>query len=318
MPVALLTLLPTILKIAPSLITTVEGLFNKKQSGEAKMTSVINSLLSILTELQNSGAVPKGTLPSNSVLQSIIEMVLSQMKLTGKLNETDVENTLLAMFGAPPVSTPTTTPTVKTKESNKTNKTMTPTTTTTTTLTPTTQQAFDNAYWASQPPQVTALNSISDFTQRSTEALTLAQQGFTIDVPIMVWDWDPYLVMLQRENYGFTWVPSMLQSNVSIAPGVTQPGTVPYNPNNPPAGSIKVSLSLADYPPFATPAPTPVPTPATSLVGINTGAGFYAAVLPAAASLTNGQIYTGDPRGTFTFHVASTPFGSSYWFTLNS
>lgn len=314
MPVALLALLPTILKVAPSLITTVEGLFNKKQTGEAKMTAVINTLLSLLTQLQASGAVPKGTLPSNSVLQSIIEMVLTQMKLTGKLDETDVENTLLAMFGAPPVSK------VKTKGNTTTMTPTTPTSATpaTTPSTSTVQQTFDNAYWASQSPQVAALNSISDFTQRSQEALTLAQEGFTIDVPIMVWDWDPYLVMLQRENYGFTWVPSMLQSPVSIAPGVSQPGTVPYNPSAPPAGSIKVSLNLADYPPFNKPVPVQPPSTSTSLVGIDTGAGFYAAVLPGATSLANGAIYTGDPRGTFTFHTASTPFGSSYWFTLNS
>jgi hypothetical protein len=70
------------------------------------------------------------------------------------------------------------------------------------------QTAFDKAYWASEPPELQALPAIADFTQRTTRASVLAAQGFIVDVPIMVWGWDPYLVMTMRENYGYTWVPS--------------------------------------------------------------------------------------------------------------
>src|ERR1700693_3400963 len=121
------------------------------------------------------------------------------------------------------------------------------------------QTAFDKAYWASEPPELQALPAIEDFTQRSTRAAVLAAQGFVVDVPIMVWSWDPYLVMTMRSNYGYTWVPSALQSNVLVAPGVSQPGTVPYDPAHPPTGSIRVSTSLADYPPLNPPVAVPLP-----------------------------------------------------------
>ena len=62
----------------------------------------------------------------------------------------------------------------------------------------TTQQQFDQAYWASQPPEVQALPGITDPDQRAARAATLATNGFTIDVPIMVWGWDAYLVMTMR------------------------------------------------------------------------------------------------------------------------
>ena len=95
------------------------------------------------------------------------------------------------------------------------------------------QTAFDKAYWASQPPELRALTSIDDFEQRSLRAADLAAKGFVVDVPIMVWNWDPYLIMTMRSDYGYTWVPSALQPNVRVAPSVTQPGAVPYDPNAP-------------------------------------------------------------------------------------
>ena len=124
----------------------------------------------------------------------------------------------------------------------------------------TTQQQFDAAYWASQPPEIQALQSIADPDQRADQAAELATNGFTIDVPIMVWGWDAYLVMTLRAQFGYTWVPSALQPPVTIAPGVAQPGVVAYNPSDPPPGSIMVSTNIADYPPFT---PPPQPTPQT-------------------------------------------------------
>jgi hypothetical protein len=188
--------------------------------------------------------------------------------------------------------------------------------------TPTTQAAFDQAYWLAQPPVVQALQSISDFQTRLAAAMQLATEGYTIDVPIMAWNWDAYLVMLQRQQYGYTWVPSALMTPVTLAPGITQPGAISYNPNDPPPGAIKVSLNLADYPPF-TPAVVPPPVvPATSLVGIAEGAGYYQAtgnILPNGTKLADGAQYA-DPtgRGNFIYHQSSSPFalnGIVQWFT---
>jgi hypothetical protein len=100
--------------------------------------------------------------------------------------------------------------------------------------------SFDDTYWASQPPAVQALRSMSDYDQRSQLASQLEAQGYNIDVPIMVWGWDPAKITAARQSYGYTWVPSAEQSPITIAPGISQPGDTPYNANNPPAGSIAV------------------------------------------------------------------------------
>jgi|SRR5580704_540040 hypothetical protein len=103
------------------------------------------------------------------------------------------------------------------------------------------QEAFDNAYWAKQPAAVQPLRNMQNQEQRTTLATQLASEGYSIDVPIMVWGWDPSLVTSMREADGYTWVPSALQNPIEAAPGFSGYGTVAaYNPNDPPAGSIAV------------------------------------------------------------------------------
>ena len=101
-------------------------------------------------------------------------------------------------------------------------------------------QSFDDAYWAKQPAAVQQLRTITDQGQRTLMATQLASQGYKIDVPIMMWGWDPSQVTSLRQSYGYTWVPSALQSPVAVAPGLSDPGMQSYDPNNPPAGSIAV------------------------------------------------------------------------------
>jgi hypothetical protein len=101
-------------------------------------------------------------------------------------------------------------------------------------------QSFDDKYWAKQPAAVQTLRSTEDFDQRTQMAMQLAQQGYTIDVPIMVWGWDPSQVTSSRQSYGYTWVPSALQNPIESAPGINMQGMQAYDPNNPPAGSIAV------------------------------------------------------------------------------
>lgn len=175
-----------------------------------------------------------------------------------------------------------------------------------------TQQQFDQAYWASQPPEIQALPGIADPDQRAAQAATLATDGFTIDVPIMVWGWDAYLVMSMRAQMGYTWVPSALQPPVTISPGLAQPGVIPYDPSNPPPGSIKVSTNIADYPPYTPPAqPTPQTPAGSDPVGLQSIGKIYLSV--PGETYQNGATFT-DSRGTFQKHVVVTPFGrSSYW-----
>ena len=102
----------------------------------------------------------------------------------------------------------------------------------------------DDAYWAEQPAAVQALRTMPD-DQRYAAAQDLANQGYTIDVPIMVFGWDPTATMVVRQSDGLTWVPSAMQPNIPVAPGDSFPGLPSYDPNNPPAGSIKVTTDFA-------------------------------------------------------------------------
>jgi hypothetical protein len=173
-----------------------------------------------------------------------------------------------------------------------------------------TQSNFDQAYWASQPPEVRALAAINDPGQRTAQGAQLATNGFTIDVPIMVWGWDPYLLMQLRQQFGYTWVPSALQPNVTIAPSLSQPGVVPYDPLHPPPGSILVSTNIADFPPFQPPTPAPVPL-ITDLVGPQAVGTMY---LTVTGDLSPDGTQWTDVRGRFVKHVFLTPFGrEAYW-----
>lgn len=182
------------------------------------------------------------------------------------------------------------------------------------------QSALDAAYWASQPPPVAALQSMQVDIEsptpggRTQTAMALAKQGYIIDVDIMIYGWDAYLMMSDREEYGFAWVESALQQPPTIAPGVSQPGAVPYNPNNPPAGSIKVSTNIADYTPFVKPTPAPTVTElvgAQILPGVNQ---YYPAI---GDTSPVGKEFT-DARGKFEKFATPTsgPFGvqGGYWF----
>ena len=101
-------------------------------------------------------------------------------------------------------------------------------------------QSYDDAYWAAQPTAVQALRNVDDYNQRTELAAKLSAEGYDIDVPIMVYGWDPAKITAARESYGYTWVPSALQTPVEQAPGISTPGGTAYDPNNPPAGSIAV------------------------------------------------------------------------------
>ena len=100
--------------------------------------------------------------------------------------------------------------------------------------------SFDDAYWASQPPAVQALRNVGDQSQRAEMAAQLAASGYKIDTPIMVWGWDPSKVTGLRQDLGYTWVPSAFQNPIAEAPGVNDNGSQPYDPTNPPKGSITV------------------------------------------------------------------------------
>lgn len=171
------------------------------------------------------------------------------------------------------------------------------------------QDLTPRIYWDSQPPEVRRLEVEPDQKTRSSMAEALAKNGYRIDVPVMVYHWDPFQVMAIRKMYGYTWVPSALQPNIEIAPGLTSHGLTPYDPASPPVGSIKVSTEAKDYPPFDKPVSTP--KPAQSPVGIHSVGNLYLTV--AGDTSPAGTIHS-DERGRFVKRINAGPFGAwAYW-----
>lgn len=174
------------------------------------------------------------------------------------------------------------------------------------------QAEFDAAYWAHQPPELRERLS-DDLIMARMRAAALAELGFIVDVPIMVWGWDPYLVMKHRKEFGYTWVPSALQPPPGAAPGAPVSATgVAYDPNAPPPGSIKVSTNPADYPPF-NPLKAAVAAPQDhNPIGANSVGNLYYSMPP--DTHRDGEHVTDVSRGEFVKHVVQTPFGwAAYW-----
>lgn len=94
---------------------------------------------------------------------------------------------------------------------------------------------------ALRPPQskLDELNDCESFMQRMAAVRNLAQQGYVMDAVIDGWGWPYDMVMALRRQYGYTWVPSALMPNISIAPGLSWPGGLAYDPT-PPIGAILV------------------------------------------------------------------------------
>ena len=181
------------------------------------------------------------------------------------------------------------------------------------------QTDFNNFYWAAQPTPLQA-SQYAPFSP--TEALALIAQDYVVDNEIMVIGWDAYLCMIRRLADGYVWYPNAEMPPVTIAPGLSLPGFVTYNPTAAPNGAISVSLNPADYPSFTVP---PAPLPPTDLVGAAYGFNYtyqqkaYPAYMsnPGTdnSSVSSFSTYT-DVRGTFTKIVNNTPFGAEVFWIL--
>lgn len=171
------------------------------------------------------------------------------------------------------------------------------------------QELTGDIYWASQPTAVQALRALPDASnERYAKAEALAKDGFKIDVPIMVFGWDAFKVMKMRQDYGYTWVPSALQENIQIAPGLLMHGTKPYDPNSPPSGSIKVSTEAKDFPPFEKPVEQKV---ADSPVGPQSIGNLY---LTVAGDKFPVDTIVQESRGKFIKRMKAGPFGVwAFW-----
>lgn len=178
-------------------------------------------------------------------------------------------------------------------------------------------------YWASQPPVVRALRAL-DSSEAPLAAKQLSDQGYKIDVAIIAYQFDPVTTMGIRQNSGFTWVPAGNQAQIPTMPNCPMPGLPNYDPNNPPVGSIKVSIDAADYPAFDPPPPPPPALP-TNIVGAREFANVYTygpgawstAAGPKTFAVADGQQVTQDGV-TYTAHLVNNLVGQTLNFTRNA
>lgn len=98
------------------------------------------------------------------------------------------------------------------------------------------------AYWASQPPAVQELMYLNSEAKRMELAHELADKGYLIDVPIMVWGWDPLSTMIVRRNQGYSWVPSAKMTPAQAAPGYVGAQDQSFIP----PGGIPVTIKWAE------------------------------------------------------------------------
>jgi hypothetical protein len=107
-------------------------------------------------------------------------------------------------------------------------------------------------------------------------------------------------------------------------PGLSFPGLPSYDPNNPPPGSIKVSIDAVDYPSFDPPPPPPPPLP-TNIVGAREWGNVYT-YGPGAWStdpgpktfvVTDGEVVTQDGV-QYTAHLIENAVGETLNFTRNA
>lgn len=169
-------------------------------------------------------------------------------------------------------------------------------------------------YWLSKHPAVQRLRTLRN-EECSAEASRLADLGHQIDHAIMVWHWPPDITMYARLTAGYGWVPAANQNPI-MGP-VNFPGNV-YDPNDPPPGSIKVSVDAKDYPPFEVPAPPP-PVTAATFVGKRLYGNVYtygpASISAGKYTVQHGQIVTQDNQ-EFTAKFVFGLFGPSLEYHL--
>lgn len=189
------------------------------------------------------------------------------------------------------------------------------------------EQVFNEAYRLWLPDDVRAVYDMPSVDAEGNvqvgailaAAEKLAHQGRLIDNETVCWKWSAWWCMQQRKALGETWVPSALQlplgsPNGIAAPGVSpEPGQTAYDPANPPAGSLKVSIDPADFPPADPAVPVPTQVVPADYVGAQCfpgGATYFC--LPNDPTPAGQKV--ADPRGTFIKVVYNMPTGTGAYY----
>ncbi len=171
------------------------------------------------------------------------------------------------------------------------------------------REEFNETYWAAQPPAVRALRTMPGGSERTQAALELAQKGYTVDVMIGVYGFEPWGTMSGRMLHGFKWSPALLQDYTLVMWPLNPWEIGPSAPM--PKGAIKTSLNPADYPPFDPPKPDETAMPvAANPVGAQVSGNIYCGNF--GDNRPVGSEYS-DERGRFVKKAMQTPFGAKTW-----
>lgn len=179
------------------------------------------------------------------------------------------------------------------------------------------REQFNAAYWGSKKPEVQALSGMEPFSpERMDAAIQLAMDGHVIDAEIDARGASPWETMKLREAYGYTWVPSLLQDPVKIAPGLVVPGQPMYDDKAFPAGSLRVSSSVSAYPPYSPLSQESGPLVPQGVPWLAMGfGGGRVAVLPGDMS-PDGTLYTAADGRVWVKRVRLSPFGAWAWWEV--
>ena len=164
-------------------------------------------------------------------------------------------------------------------------------------------------------PQVRALGAIRKTLDRVVAATKLASEGFTVDLWQDAYDVMPYELLQNRRKYGYSWVPALLKHDVvTVGPGISFPGDVPYDAEHPPLGAILVpSLGRAVGDPGVTVPPKPPEPPVkVSPIGPLAGGSRFLVNPLAGDETPSGGVVTVDGVRYLKVIVAS-PFGEVKW-----
>lgn len=99
---------------------------------------------------------------------------------------------------------------------------------------------FNQAWLQAQPKVVRTLL----MSPNANTAVGLTKQGYKVDGNVFIQGQSPYRRNKIAIMFGYTWVPSYGQPTLENAPGLHEDGQPDYDPDNPPAGSIKISLDF--------------------------------------------------------------------------
>ena len=129
------------------------------------------------------------------------------------------------------------------------------------------------------PAEVLNLRNLKgDLLDRVAAAVDLAIKGFAIDIVQDAWLANPYRLLQQRRQAGYTWTPSLLKNAVPfIIPGIAEPNMVSYDADHPPLGAILVAPpghAVGDPGVLIPPVPEPVHPP-VSPIGVPAGGSRY-------------------------------------------